>query len=113
MLVQIIEGALAGLLSAVPNMLAVLAAALLAVLAVSFFRGETTAFTTPYQVILFITGTLSPILGLAGGIAIVLRAHRNREWDQRELATLFTLVFFAIAYYYGLLISAEISKRQW
>lgn len=102
MLVQIIEGALAGLLSAVPNMLAVLAAALVAVLAVSFFRGETTAFTTPYQVILFITGTLSPILGLAGGIAIVLRAHRNREWDQRELATLFSLVFFAIAYYYGL-----------
>jgi hypothetical protein len=41
-------------------------------------------------------------LGLIGGIAIVIRAQRRREWDQRELGVLFTLVFFAIAYYYGL-----------
>jgi len=99
MLVQIIEGALAVLPSAVPNMLAVLVAALASVVAVSFFRGETTIFSKPYQVVIFVRGTLSPIFGLVGGAAIVLRAHRKQEWDQRELATLFTLLFFAIAYF--------------
>jgi hypothetical protein len=102
MLVDVIQGVLAGLLNAVPNMLAVLAASLLAVLAVSFFRGEATVFTNLYQVIIFVTGTLSPLLGIAGGIAIVIRAQRRREWAQRELGVLFTLVFFAIAYYYEL-----------
>ena len=94
-LAQILEHAL----QVLPNMLAVLVAALASVVAVSFFRGETTVFTTPYQLIIFITGTLSPILGLAGGIAIVLRAHRKQEWDQRELAVLFTLLLFATAYF--------------
>jgi hypothetical protein len=119
-LAQILEHALQSL----PNMLAVLVAALASVVAVSFFRGEATIFTPIYQVIIFITGTLSPILGLVGGIAIsslatssgarpqsareppsqcgasiVYRAHRKQEWDQRELATLFSLLFFAIAYF--------------
>ena len=78
---------------------AVLLAAIASVVAVSFFRGETTIFTKGYQLIIFITGTLSPILGLLGGIAIVYRAHRNLEWDQRELATLFTLLLFTISYF--------------
>ena len=94
-LAQILEHAL----QVLPNMLAVLVAALASVVAVSFFRGETTVFTKTYQLIIFITGTLSPILGLAGGIAIVLRAHRKQEWDQRELAVLFTLLLFATAYF--------------
>jgi hypothetical protein len=68
----------------------------------SLFRGEITVFTNLYQVIIFLSGTLNPILGILGGIAILLRAQRRREEDQRELAVLFTLVFFAIAYYYGL-----------
>jgi hypothetical protein len=59
-------------------------------------------FTTTYQLVIFVAATLSPILVLVGGIAIVARAHRNRQWAQRELGTLFTLLFFAIAYYYGL-----------
>jgi hypothetical protein len=78
MLVQIIEGALAVLPNAVDNMLAVLVAVLLSVLAVSFFRGETTVFTNLYQVIIFLTGTLNPILGLVGGIAILLRGLSDR-----------------------------------
>ena len=61
-LAQILEHALQSL----PNMLAVLVAALASVVAVSFFRGEATIFTPIYQVIIFITGTLSPILGLVG-----------------------------------------------
>jgi uncharacterized membrane protein YhaH (DUF805 family) len=85
-----------------PNMLAVLVAALASVVAVSFFRGETTVFTTTYQVIIFVTAVLYPLLVLVGGIAIVARAHRNRQWAQRELGTLFTLLYFAIASYYGL-----------
>jgi hypothetical protein len=101
-LLQIIAHALAALPTVVPNMLAVLVAAFLSVVAVSFFRGETTLFTNLYQVIIFVTGTLNPILGVVGGIAILLRAQRNREEDQRELAVLFTLVFFAIAYYFDL-----------
>jgi uncharacterized membrane protein SirB2 len=102
MLAELISGALAVLPTVVPNCLAVLGAALLSVIAVSFFRGETTVFTNLYQVIIFVTGTLNPILGILGGIGILLRAQRRREEDQRELAVLFTLVFFAIAYYYGL-----------
>ena len=101
-LAQILEGALQSLPALLANMGAVLVAAIASVVAVSFFRGETTIFTNGYQLIIFITGTLSPILGLIGGIAIVIRAQRRREWDQRELGVLFTLVFFAIAYYYGL-----------
>jgi hypothetical protein len=85
-----------------PNMLAVLAAALASVLAVSFFRGETTVFTTTSQLVIFVAAVLSPFLVLAGGIAIVARAHRNQDWAQRELAVLFTLVFFALAYHYKL-----------
>ena len=95
-LAQILEHTLH---NSLPNMLAVLVAALVSVVAVSFFRAETTVFTTPYQVIIFVTGTLSPILGLLGGVGIVLRAHRRQEFEQRELATLFTLLFFAFAYF--------------
>ena len=98
-LAQILEGALQSLPTILANTGAVLLAAIASVLAVSFFRGETTIFRNGYQVILFITGTLSPILGLVGGIAIVYRAHRNQEWDQRELATLFTLLLFTMSYF--------------
>jgi hypothetical protein len=99
---QILEGALQILPSLLANMAAVLVAAVLSVVAVSFFQGKTTVFTTPSQLLIFITGTLNPILGLAGGIVLVARAQRKGEFDQRELAVLFSLVFFAIAYYYGL-----------
>ena len=92
-LAEIAGGALQSLPSLLANMAAVLVAAL------SFFRAETTLFTPIYQLIIFLTGTLSPILGLAGGIAIVYRAHRDQEFDQRELVTLFTLLLFAIAYF--------------
>jgi hypothetical protein len=85
-----------------PSMASVLVAALASCVLVSFFRGETTLFTTTYQVIIFVTAVLNPILVLVAGIAIVLMAHRRQEWAQRELATLFTLLFFAIAYYYEL-----------
>jgi ABC-type uncharacterized transport system permease subunit len=103
MLVDLLQGALTGALSAVPNMLAVLAAALLSVVMVSFFRGEVTTFRTWSLLIVFIGGTFNPLLAIAGGTLTVLVAHRRQEFDQRELATLFTLVFFAIAYYYELL----------
>jgi hypothetical protein len=102
MLAQFIGGVLQALPSALGNMLAVLVSALLSCLAISFFRGETTVFTKAAQVALFALGTINPILGLAGGIAIVVRAHRKQDWAQRELGTLFTLVFFALAYSYGL-----------
>ena len=98
-LAEIAGGALQSLPSLLANMAAVLVAALASVVLVSFFRAETTLFTPIYQLIIFLTGTLSPILGLAGGIAIVYRAHRDQEFDQRELATLFTLLLFAIAYF--------------
>ena len=71
------------------------------VVAVSFFRGETTIFKwLPADHLHH--GNPAPHLGPHGGIAIVIRAQRRREWDQRELGVLFSLVFFAIAYYYGL-----------
>jgi hypothetical protein len=101
-LVEIAGGALQSLPSLLGNMTAVLVAALLSVLAVSFFRGEVTVFTKAAQVALFALGTINPILGLAGGIAIVLRSHRNQEWAQRELGTLFCLLFFAESFYFGL-----------
>ena len=100
MLVQIIEGALHGLPNALSNMAAVFVAALVSVLAVSFFRGETTVFKTPYLLIIFLAGTFSPILGLIGGTSSVLMAQRKREEDQRELCLLFTLLLFALAYYF-------------
>jgi hypothetical protein len=99
MLVDVIQGALQSLPVLLANMGAVLVAALASCLAVSFFREETTLFTNTNQVIIFVTGTLSPILGLLGGTAIVLRAHRKQEFEQRELATLYTLLFFAVAYF--------------
>ena len=102
-LAQIIEQTIEHALQILPSMVAVLVAALASVLAVSFFRGETTIFTTTSQLVIFVAAVLRPFLVLAGGIAIVARAHRKQDWDQRELATLFTLVFFAIAYYYELL----------
>jgi hypothetical protein len=102
MLAQILGGALQSLPAILANMGAVFLAALASVVAVSFFRGETTLFTKGYQLIIFITGTPSPILGLAGGVAIVYRAHRNQEFDQRELATLYCLLFFAIVYFISL-----------
>jgi hypothetical protein len=102
-LAEIARGALQILPTIVPNMLAVLVAALLSVVAVSFFQGQTTLFKTHSQLIIFIGGTLSPILAIAGGIAIAYRAHRRADFDQRELAVLFTLVFFAIAYYFELI----------
>jgi hypothetical protein len=83
-LVQILAGALDALPGALGNMLAVFCAALVSVLAVSFFRGETTVFRNPYLLIMFLTGTLNPILGLLGGTSTVLLAHRRREQEQRE-----------------------------
>jgi hypothetical protein len=103
MLVDVIQGALTGLLNALPNMLSVLAAALLSVLAVSFFRGEAIVFKNLYLVLIFAGGTFNPILGLIAGTTSLLIAQGNREDDQRELCVLFTLVFFAIAYYYELI----------
>jgi hypothetical protein len=102
-LVEIAGHALQSLPSLLENMAAVLVAALLSVVAVSFFQGKTTVFTTPSQLIIFVGGTISPILALVGGIGIAYRAHRRAEFDQRELAVLFTLVFFAIAYKYELI----------
>ena len=78
-------------------------------LAVSFFRGEVTTFRSVYLLIIFLTGTFNPILGILGGTSTLLVAQRKREEDQRELAVLFTLVFFAIAYYYGLVRIPEIT----
>jgi hypothetical protein len=102
-LAEIAGHALQSLPSLLVNMLCVLSSSLASVVAVSFFRGETTLFTTPSQLIIFVTGTLSPILGILGGIAIVLKAQRKGEFDQqRELAVLFTLVLFAMSSYYGL-----------
>ena len=49
-----------------PNMLAVLVAALVSVVAVSFFRGETTVFTTTSQLVIFVAAVISPFLVLAG-----------------------------------------------
>ena len=100
---QTLAGAIQILPTIVPNMLAVLVAALVSCVLVSFFQGQTTLFKTPSQLIIFITGTVSPIFGILGGIALVYRAHRNLEWDQRELATLFSLVYFAICFYFELI----------
>jgi hypothetical protein len=85
---QIFQGAL----QILPTLLANTGAVLLAV---SFFRGETTLFTNGHQLVIFISGTLSPILG----IALMYRSHRRADFDQRELATLFTLLLFTIAYF--------------
>jgi hypothetical protein len=101
-LAEIAGGALQSLPSLLANMAAVLVAALLSVVAVSFFQGKTTVFTTRSQLIIFITGTLNPILGILGGLAILFRAQRTRDFDQRELAVLYCLVLFAICSFYGL-----------
>ena len=99
MLAEIAGGALQILPTVLANAGAVLLAAIASTLAVSFFRGETTLFTNGHQLVIFISGTLSPILGIAGGIALMYRAHRRADFDQRELATLFTLLLFTIAYF--------------
>ena len=99
MLVQIASDVLYAVPISLANMLAVLVSALLSVLLVSFFRGESTVFKNLYQVIIFVTGTLTPILGIVAGIGILLRAQRKGEEAQRELLLLFTLVFFALSYY--------------
>jgi hypothetical protein len=103
MLVQIIEGALAVLPNAVPNMLVVLVAAVSATIAVSFFYGHVVTIKTLYLLIIMVTGTASLLLGLAGGITYVVLAHRRREFDQRELATLFSLLLFALGASFGLI----------
>jgi NADH:ubiquinone oxidoreductase subunit 6 (subunit J) len=105
----VLEQTLEHALQILPNMLAVLVAALLSVVAVSFFRGETTVFTTTYQLVIFVAAVLSPYLVLVGSIAIVARAHRRQHWDQRELAVLFTLLFFALAYHYKLVEIPELT----
>lgn len=99
MLAQIIEHAWVIL----PNMLAVLGAAVASTLVVSFLRGETTVFKNLYLVTIFVTGALNPILGIVGGSASVLVAHLKREWDQRELALLFTLLLLGIVAWFALL----------
>jgi hypothetical protein len=99
MLAQFIEHALAVL----PNMLVVLAAALSATIAVSFFHGHVVTIKTFYLVTIMFTGTVSLLLGLAGGITYVVLAHRRREFDQRELATLFSLLLFALGASFGLI----------
>ena len=53
--------------------------------------------------IIFATGTLNPIFGVVGGSASLLMAQRKREWDQRELALLFTLLFLAISLWIGII----------
>lgn len=102
-LVQILAGALDALPHALGNMLVVLAAALSATVAVSFFNGHYVTFKTLYLVIIMFTGTVSLLLGLAGGITYVVVAHRRREFDQRELAVLFSLLLFAIGGWFGLI----------
>jgi hypothetical protein len=102
MLVQLLARIIEHALVILPNMLAVFGRRSRA-LVVSFFRGETTVFNNLYLVIIFVTGTLSPILGVVGGSASVLMAQRKREWDQRELASLFTLLFLGIALWVGLI----------
>ena len=102
-LVEMARGALQILPTIVPNMLAVLVAALLSAVLVSFFQGQTTIFRTPSQLILFAGGTLSPILAIAGGLVLAYRAHRRAEFEARELAVLFTLIYFAICFYFELI----------
>jgi hypothetical protein len=97
MFAQIIQATIEHALVIFPNMLGVLGAALVSAVVVSFTRGETTVFKTLYLVIIFVTGTLSPILGIIGGTSTMLMAHLKGEWGQRELAVLFTLLLFAIA----------------
>ena len=103
MLAELISGALAVLPTLVGNMLAVLLAALVSVFAISFFRGEVTTFRNLYVLIIFVTGTLNPIVGLLGGTSTVLLAQRKREEDQRELLVLFTLLLLCFAYFFGLI----------
>jgi hypothetical protein len=99
MLAQFIEHAL----DVLPNMLVVLAAAVSATIAVSFFHGHVVTIKTLYLVVIMVTGTLSLLLGLAGGITYVLVAHRRGELDQRELAVLFSLMLFALGGWFGLI----------
>jgi hypothetical protein len=108
-LAEIIVQTIEHTLQILPTMLACLAAALLSVLAVSFFRGEATIFTTSNQLVIFVAAVLSPFLVLAGGIAIVAWTHRKQDWDQRELAVLFTLLFFVVAYHYKLVYIPQIT----
>ena len=100
MLVQILASTLDALPGALGNMLAVLGAALVSVVVVSFVRGETTVFKTLYLLIIFLTGTFNPILGIVGGTSTVLISHLRREDEQRELAVLFTLLLLAIALWF-------------
>jgi hypothetical protein len=68
-----------------------------------FFHGHVVSIKTLYLVIIMITGTVSLLLVLAGGITWVVVAHRRRELDQRELAVLFSLMLFAIGGWFGLI----------
>lgn len=109
MLAQIIEQTIEHARVILPNMLAVLGAALASTLVVSFLRGETTVFKNLYLVTIFVTGTLNPILGVVGGSVSVLVAHLKREFGQRELAVLFTLLLLGIAAWFGLFQSPTFS----
>jgi hypothetical protein len=102
-LVQILTDAVYALPSALGNMLVVLAAAISATVAVSFFRGHVVAIKTLYLVIIIATGTFSLLLGLAGGITYFVLAQRRRELDQRELAILFSLLLFVLGGWFGLI----------
>jgi hypothetical protein len=74
-----------------------------ATIAVSFFNGHVVTIKTLYLVIIMFTGTLSLLLGLAGGITYVVVAHRRGELDQRELAVLFSLMLLALGGWFGLI----------
>ena len=73
-LVQILTETLYALPHALGNMLVVLAAAISATLAVSFFNGHVVTIKTLYLVIIMATGTFSVLLGLAGGITYFVLA---------------------------------------
>jgi hypothetical protein len=102
-LVQILIDTLYALPHAFGNMLVVLAAAISATLAVSFFNGHVVTIKTLYLVIIMVTGTFSVLLGIAGGITYFVLAQRRHEPNQRELAVLFSLILFVLGGWFGLL----------
>lgn len=102
-LVQILTDTLYALPHALGKMLVVLAAAISATLAVSFFRGHVVIIKTLYLVIIMATGTFSILLEIAGGITYFVLAQRRRELDQRELAVLFSLMLFALGGLFNLI----------
>ena len=92
---QIFQGALQILPTLLANTGAVLLAAIASVLAVSFFRGETTLFTNGHQLVIFISGTLSPILGICPHVPVSSTCGLRPAGARHALH----LTFFTIAYF--------------